>query len=1247
MGRLFLFLPALFAAFAVGATSLSLSPSDPLSLQSAVDSGADTILLAPGIYDVTETVVVSSAVTIVGTAPGAAAIVRFAKKANGYSSSRVFRLKHEGAVLRNLAITTPQPAESYAMGVKISAGLVDSCVITNCNAQNGSYDGGGGVWLSGGVVTNCLIHANNLWGAGGLKTYGANVYMKGGLVVDCVITKGATHNRTNVYGGGVCMAGGTLRNCLVAENVAAEGEGCGVRVESGSNTIENCTIVANAAPSSSTGSGLYIKSDANNLVAVRNTIVWDNTCAGGTMNWTRSGTKGFVSEGVVTVPLLDGTNNTTADPLFADALHGDWRATLGGAYNAGVVLDWMAGAHDLDGHARVLDGAPDAGCYEFDPGTLACAFDVAAGGARDLDHVVLTAHVAGSDTAGLVYAWRVVDGLGHATTRAGAEYSTLDLDLAAGVYDVTLDVTNANHVAASFARPAVVTVFPNDIYVSLSGSNLYPYGSYATGATNLIDAVAAATDGTTIHVAEGFHRIATSIHLNDAIRLVSENGPERTFIFGTNTVSGQRMVNIANAGAMLSGFTVTGIDSSQTTLHYDVYDFATRKSITKAGVGYRPTVGGVKISRAGGVVTNCWIVNHRGGAGAGLAMYGGTAVDCLFSNNWAYCTGGSGSRGAGLLLDDSSAVADRCVFMSNCVYYGSTSYGGGACVNNGTLRNCLFVGNHCTDGYGGNFAAMSSSAHVYHCTAVDGMGSKGYGGIYVSGGGDVRECLSYNNVGNGTREDTDDPGFADYAGGDFHLSVASPAVDAAAPGLGGDLDLDHRPRTRGSAADKGCYELDASGFSIGVSYSADDPFSDTPVVLSAVVTPAGTSLDAAWWTFDGSEPSASRHDATGPSVVRTFAPGVWTVRFKATYNGTTYALDRPNWFTRYGRTVYLVAENADAAFPYGTRATAATNLNEALACALDGATLLVDDGVYASSAQEINYALTVRSVHGPDYTTFDGNNKGSSFVVNHADVVFDGIRFWRGKGYIDSGAVRLNATATAAMVTNCVFDSCRVESYGGGGAVLYAGTLVDCVFTNCSLFARDQSGAALVAKGNAFVDRCQFLDSGYTGDIKADGAVCLEGSAVMRNSVVARSSLSGTGGIVAKSHAQVLNCTVTWNRTSGEGMTGGVAVSNSSVVVRNTIAWGNRNDATDEVSELFGPEGCFDHVCTEDPRFRRGKRPFDISTDSPCRHAGVTEEWMAGAKDVYGRARLFSPNKPVDIGAAACSARAGVVLRMR
>lgn len=1247
----------LAVTFAAGGATFHVAPggSDansgaadrPLAtIQAALDKGADIILLAPGLYEVTSTIVLTSAVTVAGTGANAAAVVRYVQKAGGYATNRVFRLKHDGAVLRNIAITTPFPRESYAMGVKMSAGLVDSCVITNCNACNGSYDRGGGVFVEGGVVTNCLISENSLWGAGGLKTYGANVQMSGGLVVNCVITKGGTHDRTNLTGGGVNMSGGTLRGCLVAENVASEEQGFGVYVSKG--TIENCTIAANAAPSHSSASGLYMKSDGSNPVVVRNTIVWGNTCAGGTMNWERSGERGFSSEGVVTVPLLDGTGNTTADPVFADAEHGDYHATLGGAYNAGAVLDWMSGACDLDGRARILGGAPDAGCYEFDPGTLACAFDAATGGALDLDHVTLTARVAGSNLAGLVYTWRIADGLGNVTTHRGADLATLEVDKSAGVYDVTLEVENASHDTAFFSRAAVFRVDPSDIYVSLSGSNLYPYDSYATGATNLIDAIAAATDGTTIHVAEGFHRCATSIQLNNAIRLVSETGPARTFIFATNTVSGLRMVNLAHPGAVVSGFTVTGIDPGRTTSRHTTYDFANQTRHNNAGVGYRPNVGGMKISRVGGVVTNCWIVNHYGGAGAGLALYGGLAVDCLFTNNWAYCTGGSGSKGGALLLDDATAVADRCTIVSNCVNYGGESYGGGVCVNHGTLRNSLLVENQCTDGYGGNLAALSSDARIYHCTSVDGWASKGYGGVYAKGGGDVRACLSYNNTGNGVREDTEDPGFADYAGGDYHLSAASAAVDAAEPGLGGDLDLDQRPRTRGAAADMGCYERDPSQFSIGVTYASDSVFADADVVLSAAASPSGTVLDdaLAWWTFDGSEPTPQHHDATGTSVTRTFAPGVWTVRFKAIHGGTAYAIDKPEWFTRYGRTVYLAAENPAAAFPYATPATAATNFLEAFSCAMEGATLLVGDGTFDLALprnQKFNSALTLRSEHGPAHTTFDMNG-GNVFIVDNADVVLEGIRFWRGKGYVDGGAVRLNA---AAMVTNCVFDSCRVESYGGGGVYLSAGTVVDCVFTNCSVFKRDQSGAAINARGTAVIDRCQILDSGYKDDIVANGAVWLGEDAVMRNSVVARSALSGTGGVVAEKRAKVLSCTITGNRTTGEGMTAGVAASNSSVVVRNTIAWDNWNEAKGARAEMSGPDGCFDHVCTENPKFRPGRLPFDISTLSPCRHAGVTEEWMSGAKDVYGRARLFSPIRPVDIGAAECSSRGGITVKMR
>ena len=117
---------------------------------------------------------------------------------------------------------------------------------------------------------------------------------------------------------------------------------------------------------------------------------------------------------------------------------------------------------------------------------------------------------------------------------------------------------------------------------------------------------------------------------------------------------------------------------------------------------------------------------------------------------------------------------------------------GGADVANGTLRNCLFVGNQCTTGYGGNLAVRGAGARVYHCTAVGGFGSLGNGGLYQSAG-TVADCIFYDNVGNTTAEDTDDPGFANYPE-DLHLSAASPAVDSATSGMGGDLDLDRQPR---------------------------------------------------------------------------------------------------------------------------------------------------------------------------------------------------------------------------------------------------------------------------------------------------------------------------------------------------------------------------------------------------------------------------------------------------------------------
>ena len=65
-----------------------------------------------------------------------------------------------------------------------------------------------------------------------------------------------------------------------------------------------------------------------------------------------------------------------------------------------------------------------------------------------------------------------------------------------------------------------------------------------------------------------------------------------------------------------------------------------------------------------------------------------------------------------------------------------------------------------------------------------------------------------------------DPLFVNSIGGNYHLTAASPAIDAGANGASTvrPFDRDHRTRIVGSATDMGCYEygsLFADGFEVG------------------------------------------------------------------------------------------------------------------------------------------------------------------------------------------------------------------------------------------------------------------------------------------------------------------------------------------------------------------------------------------------------------------------------------------------
>jgi hypothetical protein len=257
--------------------------------------------------------------------------------------------------------------------------LVRHCIITNNGGDNVD---GGGVYMSAGTVSNCIIRSNKKPDGSG---DGGGVYASGGLITHCQITDN-TSKGGDGNGGGVYMSGATVRNCLIQGNknlynAAPYGKGGGVYLNSG--VIESCTIVSNSAYNTAgTGGGIH----RNNNGAVSNSIVYFNTVTntvdGGMVHSNLNTTVGFFYS-CSTNPALSGDGNTSDDPKFVN-LAGDFRLQADSpCIDKGANQTWMEGAKDLAGNTRKLYSgkggtrvAPvvDMGAYETPetplPGTI-------------------------------------------------------------------------------------------------------------------------------------------------------------------------------------------------------------------------------------------------------------------------------------------------------------------------------------------------------------------------------------------------------------------------------------------------------------------------------------------------------------------------------------------------------------------------------------------------------------------------------------------------------------------------------------------------------------------------------------------------------------------------------------------------------------------------------------------------------------------------------------------------------------
>ncbi len=713
-----------------------------------VADAGDTVLLAPGTYPLLAQLTIDKSIVFRSTDGAEATILDGVVK--------TFRI---------MSVT----ADATVEGVTIARG--------GGNGSNDDTAAGRGLRISAGLVRDCIISNN----AAGTWCRGAGVHLAGGTVSRCLIANN-TISSYNGAGAGLGGNGAVLEHCLITNNVGGSGcSGGGVYLKYG--TVRNCTIVANKA---NTGGGVYFEGSGgggtrvfiDNIVS-GNEVISD--ASAGAPEWIKASSATFkMTNNFFAVTSVPGENVTTGgrtltgDPLFANFPAGNYRLTasspcLDAAWGEATV------ATDLDGNARVSGPAMDIGCYEYDQSQVSASFGYSLD--EDAGEVVLSATAIGFNLADADCYWSV-SGVEPTPSANDATGSPATISLATGEYSVGCAIYLNGAKVYSEVKPSLFRIRPVRLFVDVACANpTPPYQTWATAATNVLDAVDWARSGSVVTVAPGTYWTPETIKLDEGFSLVSRDGPEVTILDGGLH---HRVVHVNNSSAFVAGFTIQngryGVD------------------LGECGAG---------VAVAGGVVSNCIVRGNDNTTS--IRCYGGGAVV-------------SGGLMTGCIVTNNSITSDICS-------------GGGAWVTgSGVIENSLFAHNTCSAGAG----AIRSRGHVRNCTITANTGrDPAYYNEYSDGS--LKDTIIYGNTATGEsivnpdinavpatainiwssaafgtsttgKTLVGDPGFKNPAKGNFRLRSLSPCRDAGSGLPASTVDLLGNPRVNGKAIDIGCYE---------------------------------------------------------------------------------------------------------------------------------------------------------------------------------------------------------------------------------------------------------------------------------------------------------------------------------------------------------------------------------------------------------------------------------------------------------
>ncbi len=613
------------------------------------------------------------------------------------------------------------------------------------------------------------------------------------------------------------------------------------------------------------------------------------------------------------------------------------------------------------------------------------------------------------------------------------------------------------------------------LYVDANGTNaIPPYANWSTAATNIQDAVDAATNGDLILVTNGVYQTGSRsldgsttnrVAVTNSLTLRSINGAAQTVIDGGGAM---RCVSLAD-GATLDGFTL-------------------QNGMVAANGG------GVAGDTTNALVINCIITQNTADYGGGIFQC--TASRCIISTNSAYYNGyyGTGGGANGSILND-------CLLDGNFGY----EYGGAAV--NSTLENCTVTANHSRI-----YPSTFDNCIINNCIVqfnygvfyyFDGLQLVPVYFTYNGGSGTYNYCCITPDPG-GTGNITDDPLFVDAANGDFHLQTNSPCINAGNNDTTAtDTDLDGVIRIQGGTVDIGAYE--SPGYVIPILYFTADRTNVIP----------GYPISFSWRLFFTNSPLVLLDYGDGTVVTHAVSgathswstPGNYTVQLMALSSDYPSGTNASIAIHVADATNYVSLACTNPVPPYNSWATAATNIQDAVDVAVLGATVMVSNGVYAVGGRGLTSLtnrvliptkLAVKSVNGPAVTTIVGNQVpgtindfGAVRCVYLADgATLSGFTLTNGAtqpgnndGVYESSGGGVECGSSYSTVTNCVLVNNSAGDYGGGAA---GGTFYNCQFidnqsgygggayvstlNNCTLTGNSASYAG--AAGSSVLNNC-------------------------------------------------------------------------------------------------------------------------------------------------------------------------------